>query len=69
MLFGKDREHRHVRCYVHGRIEVTTNGTTSSAGQLFGIIRQPNCLQCLEDIHEGGDLVGSSKWRESSVDS
>ena len=53
MLFGKDREHRHVRCYVHGRIEVTTNGTTSSAGQLFGIIRQPNCLQCLEDIHEG----------------
>ena len=69
MLYREDRECWHVWRYVRGRIEIAFDDTSLSVGQFFGVVRQPNCPQRLEDIHWGWDFVGLLMWREPLTNS
>ena len=69
MLYREDRKRWHVWHYVHGMIKIASDCTSLSVGQFFGVVRQPNCPQRLEDIHWGWDFVGLLMWREPLTNS
>ena len=67
MLLKEDYRHQYVRCNVRSRIKIATDDPTPSVGWFFGIIRQPNHSEHIEDLYRGWDFVGSSEWWESSA--